>query len=74
MVYVHSNFTAPILPYHFIAITITMMALDFIRKRVLNINVDKSSNRKYQVGVGIDYHTNQSEEFFGVRNHVMINP
>ena len=72
MVYVHSNFTAPILPYHFI--TITMMALDFIRKRVLNINVDKSSNRKYQVGVGIDYRTNQSEEFFDVRNHVVVNP
>ena len=74
MVYVRSNFTAPILPYHFIAITITMMALDFIRKRVLNINVGKSSNRKYQVGVGIDYRTNQSEEFFGARNHVVVNP
>ena len=72
MVYVRSNFTAPILPYHFIAIT--MMALDFIRKRVLNINVGKSSNRKYQVGVGIDYRTNQSEEFFGARNHVVVNP
>ena len=48
-IYVHVDFTASILPYHFIAImititiTITMMALDFIRKKVLNINVGKSS-------------------------------
>ena len=48
-IYVHVDFTASILPYHFIAImititiTITMIALDFIRKKVLNINVGKSS-------------------------------
>ena len=37
-VYVHTDSTAPVLPYHFLAITI-----GFIRERVLSINSGESS-------------------------------
>ena len=40
-VYVHTDSTAPVLPYHFLAIT--MITIGFIRERVLSINFGESS-------------------------------
>jgi len=40
-IYVHTDSTAPVQPYHFLALT--MITIDFIRKRVLSINIGKSS-------------------------------
>ena len=40
-VYVHTDSTAPVLPYHFLAIT--MITIGLIRERVLSINFGESS-------------------------------